>query len=659
MLKDSLFWSLSRIRQRGSRTSHNVERLNLEQLEQRVLLSTSILNPLQDNTLYEDAAGTISNGEGDYFFAGNTGQEDAINTRRGLVQFDIAESVPAGADIVSVNLALHMSRTISGAQNVDLHRVTAEWGEGASNAPGQEGAGIQAQTGDATWKHTFSPTETWTTLGGDFDPTVSAMTSVSGFGSYIWNSIQLAADVQAWLDNPTSNFGWIVIGNETTPGTAKRFDTRENSIPANRPILTIEYVLPNNPPTVANPIDPQTTPEDAAFNFTLPSNTFADADNDTLTLSALLADNSSLPTWLSFDGSSFTGTPLNDNVGSITIKVTADDGNGGTVSDEFTLTVSNTNDPPIVANPIPDQTANENILFAFTLPPNTYADEDGDTLTLSALLADDTPLPAWLNFDGAAFTGTPANADAGTFTVKVTADDGNTGSVSDEFTLTVVVSPMLQIILDTDRGTVEPSRFEFISEEDGQLVIVTLKGTLGTIATLILTPPDQLDHQRLVSVNLASLQPDRTSFSAKTKGFFTIEAITGNGAKMLDLKNATLIGNSINMTGPVGKIRLNAIADGSHILLGGSPADTLTLEVTGNVGTAAGSNGVDLIFGGQLKKVVARAWHSGQWNVDSVGKVQITAGDFSPAVNIAGAFKDFQITGGDLLSPEFLSGPGG
>ena len=69
---------------------------------------------------------------------------------------------------------------------------------------------------------------------------------------------------------------------------------------------------------------------------------------DTLTYSATLNNGDPLPAWLSFDPATrtFSGTPTNDNVGAITVKVTADDGNGGTVSDSFVLTVTNANDAP-------------------------------------------------------------------------------------------------------------------------------------------------------------------------------------------------------------------------------------------------------------------------------------------------------------------------
>ena len=51
----------------------------------------------------------------------------------------------------------------------------------------------------------------------------------------------MVADVQAWLDNPTENFGWIVIGNESTHTTAKRFDTWENSNAVNHPKIEVTY----------------------------------------------------------------------------------------------------------------------------------------------------------------------------------------------------------------------------------------------------------------------------------------------------------------------------------------------------------------------------------------------------------------------------------
>ena len=51
----------------------------------------------------------------------------------------------------------------------------------------------------------------------------------------------LVADVQDWLDDPARNFGWILIGNETTFPSSKQFDSGDYPIAAYRPALTIEY----------------------------------------------------------------------------------------------------------------------------------------------------------------------------------------------------------------------------------------------------------------------------------------------------------------------------------------------------------------------------------------------------------------------------------
>jgi Putative Ig domain. len=139
---------------------------------------------------------------------------------------------------------------------------------------------------------------------------------------------------------------------------------------------------------------------------------------DSLTLSATLADGSALPDWLTFSPETgvFSGTPANADVGSITVKLTATDSANAVVADEFIVLTANTNDSPTVATPIPDQNATEDAAFAFSIPANTFADVDaGDSLTLSATLADDSALPAWLTFspNTGVFSGTPANADVG------------------------------------------------------------------------------------------------------------------------------------------------------------------------------------------------------------------------------------------------------
>ncbi|HUQ34810.1 MAG TPA: putative Ig domain-containing protein, partial [Aestuariivirga sp.] len=54
------------------------------------------------------------------------------------------------------------------------------------------------------------------------------------------------------------------------------------------------------------------------------------------------------------------------------------------------------NDAPVASVSIADQSSNEDAGFSFTVPAASFTDVDaGDTLTLSATLADGSPLPAW------------------------------------------------------------------------------------------------------------------------------------------------------------------------------------------------------------------------------------------------------------------------
>jgi hypothetical protein len=201
----------------------------------------------------------------------------------------------------------------------------------------------------------------------------------------------------------------------------------------------------NDDPTVDNAIPDQTATENSLFIFTFAANTFGDVDaGDTLSYTAQLVGGGALPSWLVFvpGARTFGGFPLNGDVGTLSIEVIADDGNGGTPAvDSFDLVVGNSNDDPTVDNAIVDQSATEDSLFSYTFAANTFGDVDvGDSLTYSAQLAGGGTLPSWLSFNPLTrtFEGTPLNADVGTLTIEVIVDDGNGGIPAvDSFDLVV------------------------------------------------------------------------------------------------------------------------------------------------------------------------------------------------------------------------------
>lgn len=238
------------------------------------------LPALKDNTLYESPTGARSNGAGGDLFVGRTGTNAGIgdlkDLRRAVMEFDISGNVPASAIINEVTLTLKVTREANvGAQDslTKLHRLTSDWGEGSSNASSPAGEGAASTTGDATWIHTFYSGSTWATAGGDYSGTVSASENLTTDNAFFdWGSTaQMVADVQSWLDTPSSNFGWILIGDESTSKTAKEIASSENVTTTDRPSLVIDYTAAGSLDTVYVDFD-ASHPE--AGSVSKPYNTF-------------------------------------------------------------------------------------------------------------------------------------------------------------------------------------------------------------------------------------------------------------------------------------------------------------------------------------------------------------------------------------------------
>lgn len=212
------------------------------------------LPAILDTTLFEDENGRLGNGAGQYLFVGRTWDENGIDKllRRALVKFDLGV-IPSGSTINSASFGITIDQVPPAASSatISLHTVTGSWGEGASNAPGPEGRGTTAQVDDATWLHRFYDTETWNTPGGDFAPEAVANEPISSAPQSVTfaSSPQLVAAVQAWVDDPASNHGWVLLGDEVVTQNARRILSRENAGPGN-PLLSIEFTPP---PPVAVP----------------------------------------------------------------------------------------------------------------------------------------------------------------------------------------------------------------------------------------------------------------------------------------------------------------------------------------------------------------------------------------------------------------------
>jgi hypothetical protein len=213
------------------------------------------LHPSADTTLHEYFPDN-NLGAQLYFNAGTT--QNGPRTR-GLMQFDISGSLPAGAIIHSVSLTLEVTKQpVDGdaPSNFALHRMLVAWGEG-SGIGQPPFLGAPAQLGEACWNSPAAMTAAhWGAPGGlagvDFAAQRSADTFIYGvnFSPYTFgDSAGLISDVQSWLDHPQSNFGWMMLTeSEDEIFSARRFASRE--APFLAPTLEIDFT-PVPEPSVA------------------------------------------------------------------------------------------------------------------------------------------------------------------------------------------------------------------------------------------------------------------------------------------------------------------------------------------------------------------------------------------------------------------------
>jgi len=208
--------------------------------------TTISLAPVRDNTIFSDSTAItdLSNGSGDFLFAGNTAAGTNF-TRRALLSFDLS-GIPPDALVSDVSLRIRATREAPGRTedaNYYLHRMLSDWGEGTSDADGEEGRGAGAQTGDATWRHTFYSNSFWSVPGGDFNPEPSSVQFMDSLGAYVFTGAGLIDDAQFFLQNPSLNFGWMLRGDESRIFTARQFGGRNDSDIG--PVLDITYsVIP-------------------------------------------------------------------------------------------------------------------------------------------------------------------------------------------------------------------------------------------------------------------------------------------------------------------------------------------------------------------------------------------------------------------------------
>jgi hypothetical protein len=194
------------------------------------------LPAVQDATLFggSDATNNAS-GSVPGMFVGTDGQG---NAKRGLIEFDIADNIPAGSTITAVSLTMTVGQVAGsgggggsgsgGSYTISLFNESQAWSPSTnvagSGSFGGTGHGAAAHTGDVTWNDAAYPSTAWNVAaGGNWTTSLTDLADASvgatSGASYTWSSQGLVASVQSWLDTPSTNFGWLIKNADETDAT--------------------------------------------------------------------------------------------------------------------------------------------------------------------------------------------------------------------------------------------------------------------------------------------------------------------------------------------------------------------------------------------------------------------------------------------------------
>ena len=241
----------------------------------------------------------------------------------------------------------------------------------------------------------------------------------------------------------------------------------------------------------------------------------------------------------------------------------------------LTVTITGTNDAPVVGTALAAQSITEGQTFSYVLPANSFTDIDtGDALTYSATLAGGAALPTWLSFNAATrtFSGTPVSGSLSNLSIVVTAIDSGGLSASSSFGLAVNATVITgTTAADTLTGTAYDDLINGLAGAD------KMSGGLGNDTYIV-------DNVGDVVTEAANAGIDTVQSSVT----YTLAT---------NVENLILTGTTaINGTGNA----LDNVLDGSqntaaNILTGGAGNDTYILG-TGDTIVEAANAGTDTVM---------------------------------------------------------------
>ena len=300
--------------------------------EMRVVVSFIDDGGTLENTTSVDSSTVQAAAQTATTFISNTGKTSQSSGAIISHSFRYAQRFTTGGHPAGYSLSEIVVKIKTGVANVEplfaLHESTTQ---GTLDVPGTKIVDLSGNAFNAGNQSFTSASTTPLSASTKYFVLFTAQTAAS---------TRLAQTLSDDHDSGASA-GWEIADSFVfvrNPATVWTSDPSSQSIQ-----IAVKGTTANAAPTVANAIADRTATVGTFFSASIPANTFADTDTgDTLTYTATKGDDSALPSWLSFNATTvlLSGTPAAGDVGTLSVKVTASDGRGGSVSDEFDIVVS-------------------------------------------------------------------------------------------------------------------------------------------------------------------------------------------------------------------------------------------------------------------------------------------------------------------------------
>jgi serralysin len=280
-------------------------------------------------------------------------------------------------------------------------------------------------------------------------------------GSSVWSPVGMVSETAALLLRVTDLVRWQPDGTNGTTATFSYYAWDQTSGTAGSQVsvgtrggttafsstgesASIAVTDVDDFPILANAISDQNSAEDSPFTCTLASNTFDAVDaGESLRYAARLSGGGELPAWLSFDSESltFSGTPVNSDVGYYDVTVTATDTSNAVVQDTFRINISNVNDAPVL-------TVSEPMLSTISEDANTNSGQTVASILGSSLNDIDTG-----HLQGVAIHGLAGSDGAWQYSIDGGSAWTDVGSVSKSSALLLRSTDLVRWLPDGTLGT--------------------------------------------------------------------------------------------------------------------------------------------------------------------------------------------------------------